>query len=174
MPAEIVTSLPHITIEYEVGMPCSGVSDWDSHRKTWVITLNALEPDTRHRITILHEYKHIIDHGSPGLVDLGNFRPFGIPPVEYVAEYFAGCTLMPKRLVKRACGDGLQRLGDLADFFEVSPRAMAVRLEQLGLAEPLPRCAPFSRPNVMRRRGRYQRAFSPNWPVPSQPQEVAV
>jgi Zn-dependent peptidase ImmA (M78 family) len=174
VPAEIVTSLPRITIGYEIDMPCSGVSVWDAQRKTWIITLNALEPDTRHRISILHEYKHIIDHGSPGLVDLGSFRPFGYDPIEYVAEYFAGCTLMPKRLVKRAWGEGLQRLSELADFFEVSPRAMSVRLAQLGLREPLPRCIPRSRTNIMRGPSRYYRSFSPNWPAPSLPQEVTV
>src|SRR6266542_3903344 len=113
VPSEIVTGLPRIAVEYDIDMPCSGASDWDSHRRTWVITLNALEPETRHRFSLLHEYHHIICHGSPGLVDLGSFRYFGRETVEYVAEYFAGCALMPKRLVKRAWGEGIQRLSEL-------------------------------------------------------------
>jgi hypothetical protein len=39
---------------------------------------------------------HIIDHYHPGL---GGYLPqtiYGLTPVEYVAEYFAGCVLMPK------------------------------------------------------------------------------
>src|SRR6266498_5267063 len=160
VPSEIVTGLPRITVEYEIDMPCSGASDWDSRRRTWVITLNALEPETRHRFSLLHEYKHIIDHGSPGLVDLGDFRYFGREPVEYIAEYFAGCVLMPKRLVKRAWGEGIQRLSDLADYFDVSPQAMSVRLAQLGLTELRPRCAPPARRTFTARHGRYHRSLS--------------
>jgi Zn-dependent peptidase ImmA (M78 family) len=174
VPSEIVTGLPRITVEYEIDMPCSGASDWDGHRRTWVITLNALEPDTRHRFSLLHEYKHIIDHGSPGLVDLGNFRYFGREPVEYIAEYFAGCVLMPKRLVKRAWGEGIQRLNDLADLFDVSPQAMSVRLAQLGLTEPRPRCSPPGRQTFTARHGRYNRSLSAYGPVPRLPQEVAI
>jgi Zn-dependent peptidase ImmA (M78 family) len=173
VPSEIVTSLPRITVEYEIDMPCSGASDWDSHRKTWVIMLNALEPDTRHRFSLLHEYKHIIDHGSPGLVDLGSFRYFGREPVEYIADYFAGCVLMPKRLVKRAWGEGLQQLSDLADHFDVSEPAMTVRLAQLGLTEARPRCIPPTRKPFTTRHGRYHRSFSAHWPVPRPYQEVA-
>ena len=174
VPSEIVTGLPRIAVEYDIDMPCSGASDWDSHRRTWVITLNALEPETRHRFSLLHEYHHIICHGSPGLVDLGSFRYFGREPVEYVAEYFAGCALMPKRLVKRAWGEGIQRLSELADHFDVSPQAMSVRLAQLGLTEPRPRCAPPTRQTFTARRGRYHRSLSAHRPVPHLPQEVAV
>jgi Zn-dependent peptidase ImmA (M78 family) len=175
VPSEIVTDLPRITVEYDIDMPCSGSSDWDSRRRTWVITLNALEPDTRHRFSLLHEYKHIIDHGSPGLVDLGSFRYFGREPDEYIADYFAACVLMPKRLVKRAWGEGTQRLSDLAEAFDVSLQAMEVRLTQLGLVEPRTRCAQLAtRPASAARRGRYHRSFPIHWPGSHLPQEVAV
>jgi Zn-dependent peptidase ImmA (M78 family) len=53
----------------------------------------------------------------------------GREPVEAVAEYFAACVLMPKRLIKRAWGEGHQRVSELSDLFDVSPRAMKIRLE---------------------------------------------
>src|SRR5689334_3479781 len=49
VPVDVITQLPRIAVDYEIDMPCSGASDWDSQRKSWVITINALEPDTRHR-----------------------------------------------------------------------------------------------------------------------------
>lgn len=175
VPNEIVGSLPRITVEYEPDMPCSGASNWDSRRRTWVITLNALEPDTRHRFSLMHEYKHIVDHGSAGLVELGGWRYFGYRPVEYLAEYFAGCVLIPKRLVKQAWGAGLQREDELADYFDVSPQAIAVRLSQIGLTESRPRCAgPLQRQDTTSRRGRYHRARSVHWPSPHFTREAAA
>jgi Zn-dependent peptidase ImmA (M78 family) len=136
VPIEIVTDLPRIHVDYEVDMPASGASDWDNHRKTWVITLNAIEPETRQRLSILHEYKHIIDHGSAGLSPARSERTYyGLSQEEFLAEYFAGCVLVPKRILKRAWGDGIQRLADLAELFDVSEPAMQVRLGQVGLLQ---------------------------------------
>lgn len=164
VPAEIVTDLPRITVEYEIDMPCSGASAWDLRRRSWIITLNALEPDTRQRFSLLHEYKHIIDHGSAGLHANGHASVLGRDPVEYVCDYFAACALMPKRLVKQAWGDGIQRVSDLADLFDVSPAAMDIRLAHVGLTTPRPRCAPtpsaMARPVTTWRARRYQRALS--------------
>ena len=134
VPIEVVADLPRIRIDYEVDMPASGASDWDAHDKTWVITLNALEPETRQRLSILHEYKHIVDHGSARLMHDPHGRTYyGLSQDEFLAEYFAGCVLMPKRVLKRAWGDGIQHIADLADLFDVSARAMQVRLGQVGL-----------------------------------------
>lgn len=171
--AEVITGLPRILVDYEVDMPCSGASAWDNHRKTWVITLNALEPDTRQRFSLAHEYWHIIAHGSAGLASHRDFTFMGRDPVEAIAEYFAACLLMPKRLVKRAWGEGHQRVSELSNLFDVSPRAMKIRLEQLGLVDRAPRCEgrqPASGAGFQRR---YRRALSANW-SPSAVREVAA
>lgn len=52
---------------------------------------------------------------------------------EQAADYFAACLLMPRAWVKRAWSEGLQRLSELSQLFEVSPPAMARRLDHLGL-----------------------------------------
>jgi Zn-dependent peptidase ImmA (M78 family) len=163
---EVITQLPRIAVDYEMDMPCSGASDWDNRRKTWVITLNALEPDTRHRFSIAHEYWHIVAHGSAGLVDMGSFTFLGREPVEAVAEYFAACLLMPKRLIKRAWGEGHQRLTELSDLFDVSPWAMKIRLEQLGLVDRAKRCDGRQRTSGAAFRRPYRRALSANWSPP--------
>jgi Zn-dependent peptidase ImmA (M78 family) len=111
----------------------SGSSCWDNQRKAWVISVNPDEPRTRQRFTLMHEYKHIVDHYHPGLGGRLPATVYGLDPVEYVAEYFAGCVLMPKRWIKAAYYDGIQGVADLAELFDVSVRAMEVRLSQLGI-----------------------------------------
>lgn len=146
VPSEIISSLPRICVDYDFDMPdhAAGASVWDTTRKTWVITINPTHPDTRQHFTLLHEYKHILDHGQPGLRGNVSSRYYGLTPTEYVADYFAGCVLMPKRLVKRAWVKGVQRPRDLALAFDVSEAAISVRLRQIGLVERPTRCAPLS------------------------------
>jgi len=138
VPSSIVTDQPRITVEHDsrlIALALSGCSDWDIRRRTWVISLNPVEPRRRRRFTMLHEYKHIIDYPSPGI------RPsryaYQRPAAEIVTDYFAGCVLMPKRLVAAAYYDGIQRPADLAQLFDVSKEAVQVRLAQIALAEPL-------------------------------------
>jgi Zn-dependent peptidase ImmA (M78 family) len=168
VPIEVVIELPRIHIDYEVDMPASGSSDWDARHKTWVITLNALEPETRQRLSILHEYKHIIDHGSAGLVPDPHPRTYyGLSQEEFLAEYFAGCVLMPKRILKRAWGDGIQHITDLAEIFDVSERAMQVRLRQVGLLTATDRYerarSALGKRYVRAPHRAYYRALSINW-----------
>lgn len=167
VPDTIVTELPRIRVDYDTDMPCSGASDWDTRTRCWVITLNALEPETRQRFSLLHEYKHIIDHGSAGLINIGDRTVYGHSPSEYLAEYFAGCVLMPKRLVRRAWAEGIQRVTDLAELFDVSPRAMTVRLAQLNLTDTASYRRCDNRRSLVDRRLRppYHRAFSSHRPV---------
>jgi hypothetical protein len=136
VPSSIVTTQPRITVEHDPTLPseaASGCSDWDSHRRTWIISLNPTEPRRRRRFTVLHEYKHIIDHPGPGI------RPsrytYQRPDAEIVADYFAGCVLIPKRLLTAAYYDGIQQPADLAQLFDVSKEAIQVRLAQVGLVE---------------------------------------
>ncbi|SDN38778.1 ImmA/IrrE family metallo-endopeptidase [Geodermatophilus sp. DSM 45219] len=157
----VITELPRIRVR-RVELPTSGMSFWDGHN--WVIALNSSEPTTRQRFTLLHEYKHIIDHGATDRLYTGVGRHSPAQQAEQAADYFAGCALMPKRLMKRAWGQGLQRPAALARHFGVSERAIEVRLAQLGLVDPRLRCAPPStvRP-THRPRQTYFRLLSPHW-----------
>lgn len=152
MAEEPIANLPRIRIRRQ-RMPTSGVSYWDGH--CWIIALNARESEARQRFTLFHEYKHIIDHGRTDRLYRGNRTRSAEQQAEHAADYFAGCLLMPKRLLKRAWGNGIQTPQRLADLFEVSPRAVEVRLSQLGLAEPRERCArPISGPRGHRQQFR--------------------
>lgn len=122
-PADMIGSLPRLAVQRIAGLPVSGVSRWTGQR--WEIAIAAHEPLGRQRFTVLHEFKHVIDHAvRHTLVGTDG---------ETAADYFAACVLMPKRLVVRLWGQRVQDVEMLADQFEVSAVAMSVRLQQLGL-----------------------------------------
>ncbi|MFH5227300.1 ImmA/IrrE family metallo-endopeptidase [Antrihabitans spumae] len=146
-PREVITELPKIQIEY-VDLPVSGASFWNG--QVWVIQLNRSESWARQRFSLCHEYKHIVDHGSASRLYAGTAKVTGSEQAEQAADYFAGCLLVPKRLLKRAWGNGMQRPRDLARHFQVSEQAISVRLAQTGLVERTERCAsrpPFAGPH---------------------------
>ncbi len=162
VPTSIVTELPRIAVDHDPDLPkdaASGCSTWDYQRRAWVISLNPTEPRTRRRFTVLHEYKHILDHGSSAIRFSGSRAPFQRPAAEVVADYFAGCVLMPKRLLSAAYYDGIQQPRDLAELFDVSEPAIRVRLNQIGLGEPpqQPAPRPAYRHQHQTRRARYYR-----------------
>ena len=139
------------------------MSHWNGQE--WIICLNRDDPEVRQRFTLLHEFKHIIDHGhTHWLYTTQNPKAFtrrwGRPPqltaheqAERAADYFAGCALVPRTALKQAWAAGLQTPTALADHFAVSEAAIRVRIDQTGIAraldpEPSPaRCSsPISTP----------------------------
>jgi len=129
--------LPRIRIEFDVDLPSSGMAFWNG--VTSVIVLNATEARTRQRFSLLHEFKHIIDHTTKNQL-YGPRADRNDPAAERAADYFAACVLMPKLYVKRHWGQGPRTVSELAKTFEVSPAAMRYRLNQLGLLEQTRRC----------------------------------
>jgi Zn-dependent peptidase ImmA (M78 family) len=154
MPEAVVSELPRISVVRRQ-LPTSGMSYWNG--RCWIIALNSSEPEARQRFTLFHEYKHIIDHGRTDQLYTGTRSHTADEQAEQAADYFAGCVLMPKRLLKRAWGNGVQNTTRLAALFDVSPRAVEVRLAQIGLSDPVERCSPPRRSGPRRPR-RYFRA----------------
>jgi len=142
-PEDAIADLPRIRIVRR-RIPTSGMSYWDGQE--WIIALNSREPEARQRFTLLHEYKHIVDHGRTDRLYTGTRSTTAEKQAEQVADYFAGCALMPRVLVKRAWTTGHQTPEALADIFQVSPRAAEVRVTQLGLTDPTPRCQAATSP----------------------------
>jgi Zn-dependent peptidase ImmA (M78 family)/transcriptional regulator with XRE-family HTH domain len=104
------------------------------------ILVNRKHLPERQRVTMLHEYGHlIVDRYKPGidyLVMAGRK-----PANERFAESFALSFLMPASSVRQRFHDIVTTTGDfrvadlrrLSHFYYVSVEAMALRLEQLGL-----------------------------------------
>lgn len=149
-----LTGMPRIKVTYE-NLPVSGMSYWNG--REWIIAIAGGDGLARQRFTLLHEFKHIIDHGQAARLYTGNQHLSAADQAERAADYFAGCALVPKQALKRAWGNGVQRIADLAAHFGVSEQAITVRLDQTGLnaVDPAPqaRCA---RP-IRTERGRSQR-----------------
>lgn len=157
VPMEVVTELPRIRI-LRAELPVSGTSYWNG--SCWIIALNQHESRTRQRFTLLHEFKHIIDHGRVDNLYLGDRRRTTSDQAELAADYFAGCVLMPRPLLKRAWCAGLQTPLRLARHFDVSAQAADVRLSQTGLSLRRDRC---SRPMESTRHHVALHAVRPHW-----------
>ncbi len=104
------------------------------------ILVNRKHPPERRRVTMLHEYGHlIVDRYKPGIdyLKLSGRKPAN----ERFAESFALSFLMPASSVRQRFHDIVTTTGDfqvadlrrLSHFYFVSVEAMALRLEQLGL-----------------------------------------
>ncbi len=134
----VICELPRLQVERISPFPVSGATHWSSGR--WLVVLNGNEPRVRQRFSLAHELKHIIDHRFSDLI----FASFPADDRHRVSEqlcdYFAGCLLMPRPWLKSTYAQGLQHLPALADHFDVSQAAMQVRLNQIGMTDPAPRC----------------------------------
>src|SRR5439155_9193448 len=121
----------------------SGAAHWNG--SYWIITISADEPIFRQRFSVMHEFKHVLDHTTKDF--LYHDRPLQTADeqAERVADYFAACLLMPKRVVKRLWCQGEQNVPSLATKLQVSVPALRYRLTDLGLVERWPRC---NRPTI--------------------------
>jgi Zn-dependent peptidase ImmA (M78 family) len=99
----------------------------------------------RQRFSLMHEFKHVLDHPFVQTAySADRTQPSRF--AEQVCDSFAASVLMPRAWVKAVfCNEGVQELAILARRFGVSQMAMRVRLLQLGLVEPEPRCSRYRR-----------------------------
>jgi Zn-dependent peptidase ImmA (M78 family) len=172
LPEGVIGALPRIRVERSSPIPVSGSAQWA--KGVWHVVLNGAEPLVRQRFSLAHEFKHVLD--AP-------FVSFLYPEVlgvdshdrgERVADYFAGCLLMPKLWINRAWTSGDQRLHALARRFGVSQAAMQVRLLQVGLIESPARCrGPQRNSSTNHRRRLYFREASTIACMPGRAKEVA-
>ncbi len=106
------------------------------------ILVNRKHPPERRRVSMVHEYGHlIVDRYKPGIdyLTMTGRKPAN----KRFAEAFALCFLMPASSVRQRFHDIVTTTGDfqvadlrrLSHFYFVSVEAMALRLEQLGLIQ---------------------------------------
>lgn len=165
VPTEIVTELPRVRVAPDYDLPVSGAAHWDGYN--WVISVNASEFELRQRFSVMHEFKHIIDHPTRHLIQ-GDKDLSAEDMAERVADYFAACVLMPKAWVKSAFCTKTQSISELADMFRVSQKAMSFRLDQLGLVGQRTRYhKPTYRPSVFKSfpRRTYMRGYLRTLPL---------
>jgi Zn-dependent peptidase ImmA (M78 family)/DNA-binding XRE family transcriptional regulator len=104
------------------------------------ILINRKHPPERRRVSMLHEYGHLlVDRFKPGIdyLTMGGRKPAN----ERFAEAFALNFLMPASSVRQRFQDIVTTTGDfqvadlrrMSHFYFVSVEALTLRLEQLGL-----------------------------------------
>ncbi|MBK8295493.1 MAG: ImmA/IrrE family metallo-endopeptidase [Solirubrobacterales bacterium] len=103
----------------------------------WLIELSTEDSPSRQRMTLFHEFKHLID--DPLAEDLypTSPKPAGELErqrrIERICDYFAAQALMPKLWLKHDVRNGLRDSRALARRYGVSYSAMKTQLEELGL-----------------------------------------
>src|SRR5207244_9019613 len=117
---------PPRPIVRDPGLPMSGCAHWDG--RYWVITVNADEHRLRQRFSVMHEFKHVLDHTTRDFLYHDRSFQTAHEQAERTADYFAACLLMPKRIVKSLWFRGPQRPASLAQRLQVSPIAARYRL----------------------------------------------
>lgn len=151
VPDSVITDIPHIRIINTARLGSSIVADgasmWDVKSRRWVILLNRANTSQRQRSTLAHEFKHILDHPIDNLYK-ATHRLRSSRQAEHAATYFAGCLLIPSQLLHRAWHNGIRHPAVLAKLFQASEHAIAVRLQQTGLAGHIQRNTRTLAPNI--------------------------
>jgi hypothetical protein len=145
VPSELISELPRFAVRIEGDLPVSGSTHWENG--LWIITLNGSEPVVRQRYSLMHEFKHAVDHTTKQYLygdTEGDVR--AQQRAERAADHFAACVLMPKRWIKSQWVAS-QNLVTLSRRLGVSSRALSIRLYHLGMAVERPRFARTSVPN---------------------------
>ncbi len=97
----------------------------------YAIYINGDHAETRQRFTLAHEIAHFIlhkDNIGDGIADDALYRS-GLPSAqEAMANKLAADILMPWNLVNQKISEGIDTVEKLAQVFNVSTSAMAIRL----------------------------------------------
>lgn len=127
VPVDQLVVMMGVSLRFDAALDCSGEVRVVGQDAT--ITVNAAEPPLRQRFTIGHELGHLMLHS----VDQPLYRDktFEGGPRETEANKFAAAILMPLWMVERAVLNPRLDERALATLFEVSERALGIRLEQL-------------------------------------------
>jgi Zn-dependent peptidase ImmA (M78 family)/DNA-binding XRE family transcriptional regulator len=138
------------TLEWDVGLrifywglpsPIAGMYAYTAELGCCIL-VNHKHPPERRRVSMLHEFGHlIVDRYKPGIdyLTMSGRKPAN----ERFAESFALSFLMPASSVRQRFHDIVTMTGDfkgadlgrMSHFYYVSVEAMALRLEQLGLIQ---------------------------------------
>jgi len=135
-PHDVLMNLRGVEIEFDGTIPYSGSTHWNG--KHWVIVLNATESKYRQRFSLLHELKHIVDHTTKQHLYGDTPTHASAKLAEQTADYFAACVLMPETFVQALCSQGIHGPNLLCKYFEVSQKAMYIRLKHLNLKAEKP------------------------------------
>lgn len=137
-----VRSLPaRLGIELKAAFLTTGISGMlEKSGESFLLTVNASDPDTRQRFTIAHELGHYMLHRhlvGDGLDDDRAYRSTEVgkyhntligPKEEREANKFAANLLMPREAITREKEKVGATVASMATLFGVSEHAMSIRM----------------------------------------------
>ena len=112
---------------------CEGKMAKFAGESGYAIFVNADHSETRRRFTIAHEIGHFLLHKDSigdGIYDDAMYRSGLQNWQEAQANAFAADLLMPQHLLSEAMRDQYRSIAELAKLFNVSPQAMAIRMDK--------------------------------------------
>ena len=132
VPAEIVSMFDeqHRIEIHETALKAYHGGVWNLRDK-WVIQLKSDDSTAAKRFTVFHEAFHILAHDRATPMFRQRHRKTGLFN-ELLANYFAGCILMPRKWVKERWVE-VKNLDRMAEIFDVEKSLMWIRLREIGL-----------------------------------------
>ncbi len=124
-----------ITVRFEpMSDDNSGSLFKDKKLGNWIMKVNSLHHPHRQRFTIAHEIAHRIKHAAnqDEFTDKTFFRNGESNWMEIEANSFAASILMPEKDFTQIIEDGMVKVEDIAQYFQVSSMAVRIRAKILG------------------------------------------
>ena len=115
----------------DIAMSNNGGTIWVHGKNDFEIVLPNTTSPRRDRFTLAHEFGHYLLHSKQGQQPLVANRT-GSDRAEWEANWFAAGFLMPKSELEKAIKSTNSPIL-LADLFQVSTKAMQIRLSSIGL-----------------------------------------
>lgn len=138
-----------IPLAHDLGMNVYKVNDWDDNisgkiqkdddlggESGYAIFVNGRHPEQRRRFTIAHEIAHFILHAhmiGDGIFDDALYRSNKSHYIEVEANQMAADILMPLPLIREKMIEGINSPAELAKIFNVSDKAMEIRMKLIRL-----------------------------------------
>lgn len=136
VPEQLIEYFPRVQVRYVQASHLSGSVRFKDGR--WQILINRDATWGRIRFTLAHEFKHLLDHPLASTIYGARHSDRAQHAAERSAEVFAAALLMPKAWMKRVYYDeGLRDERALRRRFQVSAQALRIRLDELGLTDPV-------------------------------------
>ena len=113
------------------------ISGYIEKRETkWIIGINKYHSRQRQRFTLAHEFAHYVLHRhtiqNQKHQDMALFRTNEVNSIETEANEYAGELLIPDAKFKECLNNGVTKISDLADNFDVSISAIRYKAYRLG------------------------------------------
>jgi Zn-dependent peptidase ImmA (M78 family) len=126
-----VVSALNLELVQKTGEPFSCEAALEPLGDTHAIVLNGPGDERRRRFTIAHEIGHFVLHPGRCRPERDGVVNEAMRAEEREADSFAAELLMPEHLVRQAVQEQGADTALLADRFQVSPKAMTIRLRRL-------------------------------------------